>query len=143
MYLAFREPEGVAFDLRDLSWLLAFEIEAKECPDDGSQLFSLVVKGEEVTRLGVLSHEQKVQDADRLVALEVCEFVHDPAFEPGVRVEAYRQQLDRAYILRHFSPPSLFVAVCLRCRGLINSALVSGLAGCSWPPSGLYRATRR
>src|SRR5215208_8074702 len=116
MYLAFREPEGVAFDLRYLRWLLAFEIEAKERADDGSQLFSLVVKGEEVTRLGVLPHEQKVQDADSLVTLEVCEFVHDPAFEPGVLVEAYRQHLDRAYILSHTSPPSLLVAVCLRCR---------------------------
>src|SRR5215204_1622318 len=127
MNLPLREPEGMALDLRHLvRWLLA-----------------LIVKGEEVTRLGILSHEQKVKDADRLVTLEVCEFVHDSAFEPGVRVEAYRQQLDRAYILSHPSPPSPFVALHLICRGLISSALVSGLAGCSWPPNGLYRATRR
>src|SRR5215207_7815652 len=132
----------MALDLRQFRWLLAFEIEAKQRADDGSQLFSLVVEGEEVTRLGVLPHEQKVKDADRLVAFEVCEFVHDPAFEPGVRVEPYRKQLDRSYILSHPSPPSPFV-VGLRCRDLISSALVSGLAGCSWLPNGLYRAARR
>src|SRR5215204_5086977 len=126
MNLPLREPEGMALDLRHLvRWLLA-----------------LIVEGEEVTRLGVLSHEQKVKNADRLVTLQVCEFVHDSAFEPGVRVETYRKQLHRSYILSHPSPPVPFV-VCLRCRDLINSALVSGLAGCSWPPSGLYRATRR
>ena len=41
----------MALDLRQLSWLLALKIEAKERADDGSQLFSLVVEDEEVARL--------------------------------------------------------------------------------------------
>ena len=70
MNLPFREPEGMAFDPRHLRWLLALELKAKERADDGSQLFSLVVEGQEIARLSVLPHEQKIKDADGLVALE-------------------------------------------------------------------------
>jgi hypothetical protein len=104
VYLALREPEGVALCTCGRSALrlaVALEREAKQRADDRAQIFALVVEGEEISRLGILAYEQKVQDANGLVALQPFELVHNPALEIRLRGKADHHELDRSYLLRH------------------------------------------
>jgi hypothetical protein len=45
--------------------------------DYGDQFLRLVAEGEEVACLGVLLHEQQVDDSDHLLALELGGILHD------------------------------------------------------------------
>src|SRR5918994_345509 len=62
-------------------------------------------------------HEQKVEDSDRLLALELADFVHDPALELRARSETNRQQLDRSYLLHLSTSAVLRHRLHLRCFG--------------------------
>ena len=103
-------------------WLPAvvLEIEAEERADDGAQLLALVVEGEEISRLGILAYEQKVQDADRLVALELSSSSMILPSNSGVRVEADRQQAGPV-----LSSASSFTSIC--CRRSASSRLFVGV----------------
>src|SRR5829696_5154409 len=116
LYLRRRESEGVALHaFGRFVWSPAFflELESEQRADDRAQLLALVVKREYISRLGILAYEQKVQDANGLVALQPLELVHDPALELRIRGEADRHELNRPYFLCHRSPPSVVHRVTL------------------------------
>src|SRR5215211_1741428 len=115
---------------------VALELKAEQGADDRAQLFALVVEGEEVTRLGIFAYEQKVEDADGLVAFELGELVHDPTLEVRLRSKADREQLNRAYLLRHGSPPLSSVIILVLTPKSIGGSDPAGHAASSQRPGG-------
>jgi hypothetical protein len=72
LYLRRRESEGVALhSFQRFVWspAVVLELESEQRADDRAKIFALVVEGDKIPCLGILAHEQKVQDANGLVVL--------------------------------------------------------------------------
>src|SRR5215208_800451 len=127
--VALAEPESVLIGALGAHLLLdALELEPEQRADDPPERFALVVECDQLTALRVLEDEQKIENADRLLSLELCELLDDPALEVGVWPEGQCDHLHRAD-LRHYVHLRLLMWNCERFNG--GAALQHGR-----PPSG-------